>query len=522
MIKIFKGEMTRAEREQLPSFLLGKDLFREVEAYVRENRVPDETCFSVVDQRGKILFCVVYLEDLIAGIKRKDLSDYDDRLRHNREELDFTLIDQYQKFVFLEVDAYSVAAARLILECRPEKTVVFGDRRARYFMAGKRVKYLRFPHDAGQYMQKTEDWMRGSGSSGLADRVRAFAGWKILGRLKEKGTCCVVKADRRNHPDEGECVYNSQNVMYSLLWKKNERSLGEKNADKKIIILDYPCDDEGLGSIAKCAFAHIMWMTKSGYIPVMNLAAYPNQYLNREGENMWEYFFEPVSAVSAADAYESRHVTLAVENDMSWCDFHINPYQRNYMKTFANAEKFRQTVRINRETKNHIEEKMPRELREGKRVLGIVARGTDFRKSAAIKTNKTWRQDVVEIDPFIKACEHYKEKHKYDYIFLATEDQEFFDKFQAYFGEELLSVSQNRVSYDYDNKEFKPVKELLASEDGKKLGRDYLSVVWSLTECKALLYNVECGAVRLAWWWKQDKYEIFQCIGSGWKGEVDE
>lgn len=41
---------------------------------------------------------------------------------------------------------------------------------------------------------------------------------------------------------------------------------------------------------------------------------------------------------------------------------------------------------------------------------------------------------------------------------------------------------------------------------GKK---NYLSVLWSLTESNALFYNVECGTVRLACLWKRNEYEQF-------------
>lgn len=521
MIKICDGPISGTENNITKSFPISDDLFYKVQLYVCENNVSDGTRFSILDDKGKLLFLIVYLEDTIAGIKRKDLSDYHIRFQNDIENLDFTFLDRYEKFVFLSVDNYSIAIAGLLLKYRPQKKVIFADKRAGYFLDTKRVSYLRFPHNASRYMELTEEWMRGTAGS-FWDRLKAFAGWKILGHLKNKGICCVVKADRRNHPDEDGEVYNSQNVVYSLLWKKRQRSFGEKNADREIVILDYACDDEGLGSIAKCAFAHFMWMTRSGYVPVMNLSKYPNQYLAAEGENMWEYFFEPVTSVSVEEAYQSRHVIVAGENDISWCDFHINPYQRAYMKAFGNREEFRRTIRINQKTKEHIEHKMPKEFREGKRILGVVARGTDFRNAAAVKTNKIWRENVAEIEKVIEVCRHYKEKNDYDYIYVATEDQEYFDKFKKCFGESLLSISQRRVTYDYENGDFKSVRELLAAENGKMMGRDYLSGVWSLTECTALLYNVECGAVRLAWLWKQGDYELFQCIDPGLGGNVDE
>ena len=42
----------------------------------------------------------------------------------NFEDLDFTLVDRYQKFLFLNVDDYSVAIAKLLLKYRPDKKII--------------------------------------------------------------------------------------------------------------------------------------------------------------------------------------------------------------------------------------------------------------------------------------------------------------------------------------------------------------------------------------------------------------
>lgn len=496
-------------------FEISENLFEEIEAYIAAHKVAEGDCFPIIDGKGRLLFYVTYPEDLIAGIKRKDLTNYKNQMR-NVKNLDFTFLDQYQKIVFLSVDNYSVAIARLLQKYRPRTKVVFCDKRVSYLIRGG-VRILRLPFSAAAYMELTEKWMRGE-RCGFSDRLKAFAAWKLLERLKKAGNCCIITAGRRNHPGKDGVVFNSQNALYSLLWKKREDDFGKANVDKKIVILDYNCGDEGIGSIISCAFAHFMWMTQEGYVPVMNLSVYPNQYLNAAGENMWEYFFEPISDVTVEEAYKSKYVITASENDISWCDFHINPLQRKYMNILENAAKFRETVRINRETENYIESKMPAVLREGKRVLGVVARGTDFRNAAAVKTNKIWRQNVIEIKSFIQLCSSYKKEHHYDYIFVATEDQVFFELFQKQFGKEMLSVSQTRVTYDYDNQEFKPVSELLIYEDKRMLGNDYLTVIRSLTACSALIYNVECGAVRMACLWKEDAYEEVQCISADRQG----
>lgn len=522
MLKIYNGSENDIEIQKLKTFVIDDSLFPRMQKYVQENNVEEGTVFSVLDKTEKRLFLVIYQEDLIAGIKRKDLSDYLERLK-NIDDLDFTLVDQYKKFFFLDVDNYSVAVAKLLLRHRPNTKIVFGDAKARYFFKEGQVKYLSSLYNAGRHMELTEKWMRGECAAYL-DRLRALIGWKMLGMLKKAGDCCIVKADRRNHPGSGGegVVYNSQNVVYSLIWKKSKRYFGEKNPDKQIIVLDYSCGREGIGSIAGSAFTHVMWMTGHGYVPVMNLHTYPNQYLNAPGENMWEYFFEPVSSVSVDDAYESENVIIATENDITRTDFHISPYQRKYVETIADyAADYRKIVRMNRETKQYIDEKVPKEIREGKRVLGVVMRGSDLRRDVSDRYHRKKQQEgIADAEAFLRACSYYKDQLKCEYIFLATEDAEYLEMAQSIL-DKILFVDQKRTAYDYANGENITLNEAMGQQDGKAAGRDYLSVIQCLTECRALLCNMMCGAVRLSQLWKTDKYELFRRIGRDGEQDLD-
>lgn len=129
MLKIYNGSENDIEIQKLKTFVIDDSLFPRMQKYVQENNVEEGTVFSVLDKTEKRLFLVIYQEDLIAGIKRKDLSDYLERLK-NIDDLDFTLVDQYKKFFFLDVDNYSVAVAKLLLRHRPNTKIVFGDAKA--------------------------------------------------------------------------------------------------------------------------------------------------------------------------------------------------------------------------------------------------------------------------------------------------------------------------------------------------------------------------------------------------------
>ncbi len=496
------------------TFRISPNLFLEARDYAYANGEADGACFPVVDQKGKLLFWMQYQENLVLGIKRNDFPDYE-KCFSGKERLDFSFLNQYRTFVFTEAEEYSVAIARLLQKFCPDKRCVFLDKRAKYFIKGKSVRFLPFCGAAGRYMELLKNWMQGKNQNiGLGNRFVCLFLYRIIKALDKKRHICIAATDRECFwPVDSIC--NSAKLLYSVLWCKITKSFGDKNEDKTIVLLDYPCFNEGLVSIIRWTYTHVRWILEKGYTPVVDLHAYPNQYLNSEKENMWEYFFEPVSEISTAEVYESRHVISASDNTILLGESKINPYQEKWGRRSLDSEAFCKLIRLNKETKRYMEGRMPREL-PGK-VLGVVMRGTDFRKEAAEKINKEWRKDIVDAETFLQACIHFKNELEYEYIFLATEDAEYFEMFRKTLGDRLLSVDQKRVSYDYKNREYIQVKDLLEIQDGKAAGRNYLAVIHCLSLCDSLLYNIECGAAQLAECWNNNKYRVCRQITAGWK-----
>ncbi len=517
MIKICNNKFI-CNNEMLDKvFSVSEDLFIQARDFVHTNQVEDGTCFSVVNTKGKPLFRLQYRENLVIREqrnefkgskyeKRNDFLDYEKRFL-DKASLDFLLLDQYSTFVFTEAEEYSLAIAGLLEKYRPEKRCIFLDKRAGLFCKGKQIRCMPLREGASKYMELLKTWLQGSNPRiGLLSRTICLFLWKIVQRLEKKGGDVCIVATEQAYFWPTDVIYNSVQIMYSILWCKTRKTLGNKNRNKTVFLLDYHCGAEGMVSIVNRTYMHIRWILAEGYIPVVDLHLYPNQYLNTEEENMWEYFFEPVSDVSTKEAYESENVISAYENGIVLSEAKINPYQGKWGARSFNSEEFSKIIRFNKDTKEYIEAKMPKEL--SGRVLGIVMRGTDYR---------AWRKGTVDIETFLQACLHYKNKLEYEYIFLATEDAEYFEIFKKSFGDRLLSVDQKRVWYDYKNKEYVPVKTLLDPRDGREAGRNYLSVIYCLSLCDSMLYNVWCGAVNLAKLWNNGKYKVCEQILPGWK-----
>lgn len=502
----------RENRIRYKTFTISEDLFIIVRDYVHENQVPEGINFPVLDEKGLFLFLVGYVKNIEIESKPNDFLDYEKRFLM-KKNLDFSLLDQYHTIIFVETEEYSVALAKMLQNFCPDKRCLFLDRYARLFVKGKSVRTLPFQKIAGRMMAILKSWIQGR-RLGFMQRVLCLFLYKWIKSLEKRNRLCIVVPDNDYYSYPIDIIFQSTKMMYSLLWCRDQKTYGNKNADKTIVILNYSCLKEGLVSIIRSTYLHVKWILEKGYIPVIDLHTFPNQYLNTAEDNMWEYFFEPVSDISLQEVYESKNVISATDNDIVLVEEKINPYQEKWWKLPLDGGDFHKIVRLNEKTKQYIKEKMPKML--SGRVLGVVMRGTDYRKEAAEQRDKEWRKNIVDADTFLQACVYYKDRLGCEKIFLATEDAEYFEMFRQFFGDSLLSVEQERVNYDYQKNPYKQVSDLMNKKDGKTAGRDYLAVIESLAKCNALIYNISCGAVLLAECWNDKKYEVCKNIKPDW------
>ena len=94
----------------------------------------------------------------------------------------------------------------------------------------------------------------------------------------------------------------------------------------------------------------------------------------------------------------------------------------------------------------------------------------------------------------------------FEWIYLATEDEDICTKMQNRFGKQLFFTDQSRYTV-------KP-GQLLADlhrvkEEGKgfRLGAEYLCSIHLLSQCRSLIASGECGALTEALRENQGKYE---------------
>ncbi|MGN1275663.1 MAG: hypothetical protein ACI4UK_01545, partial [Floccifex sp.] len=106
-------------------------------------------------------------------------------------------------------------------------------------------------------------------------------------------------------------------------------SYGDKNPDKIFYVMSKEIRKKnGLLSLVFSVLEQLSFVEEKGYIPVVDLQSFSNQYLELDKigkENAWEYYFEPLSSYPLEEVYCSKNVVLGYDDPC-----YLNEYQTKY------------------------------------------------------------------------------------------------------------------------------------------------------------------------------------------------
>lgn len=399
--------------------------------------------------------------------------------------LDYSLVDSFDIYVFPEIEEYTYTISKLLSKQYPYK---------KQYCLDEKIQY--FPE--------------------LMDKVIYMDDLALTnGKILDGEQCLWTTSDGVNHStitvdrfpiDYLANIYNSINVLYSIFWCSIVECFGNKNKSSTIYVYDCCAGAAGLVDYIKFTYLNYILAKQYNWKFVVDLSHKPNQYLMSESENMWDYFFEPLSDMSLDEVYESASVIRCSVNSIDLGDLKINPHLRNLLPHVANAMK---NVKFNRDTKSRIEELMPEVLRKDNGVLGVILRGTDYRAEANRAVGRSVK--VAGLDKMIAKCKFIMDLYGYQYIFLATEDLEYFEKIKKEFGERCICIDQKRGYHDY-RLGYRSCADVLEIENGKDFGRRYLAIIYSLSKCRSLLSNMMNGTTRAAKSLNNLQYEHFEIV----------
>jgi hypothetical protein len=297
--------------------------------------------------------------------------------------------------------------------------------------------------------------------------------------------------------------------------------------DKFLIIkINHPT--AGFFAYVNFALNQLIYAERHGLWPVVYFGSQsgdgPNAYYDVEvGENMWDYYFEPVATYTYADIerrlsdpheplISDKLTTLSVKE--LWRIHEREPESIYPYPHGIQSDKFKsdpewyskQRVRAHRIIEKYIRikphilakvEAFEREYFAGNKVLGIHMRGTD--KGSATLSPQLMR--IVKPREYFPYIDEYANRHGYCKIFVATEQKQFLHQMMARYGDRVLSYEAVRTSglrnpFQVDGNGYRKGEDVLV--DCLLLSRsDYLLKCTSAVGEFAMYFNPKLACVDL-------------------------
>lgn len=284
---------------------------------------------------------------------------------------------------------------------------------------------------------------------------------------------------------------------------------------RKIYIISRSFKEEGLFAIANSIINHCEYAIENGYVPVVDLKHYSNQYF-KDGrtfkDNSWEYFFEQPNGIGLDDIKDEDEVTIG-ENRI-----YINSDKAIYVSDLPISNEFNENketekkklsqkslLKFNRETKVYLEENFSKLVGSGDDVLGILCRGTDY-------INKKPIGEQIQPNPetvIAKAKEVIKKNPSIKRIYVATEDNEIYQKFKQEFGDILIENSQYKYSLEDKSLNYDYLSNIKVDrkDHNYNLAKEYLLSIYILSKCRYFIGGRTTGTKWV--WLLSEKWEYF-------------
>lgn len=274
-------------------------------------------------------------------------------------------------------------------------------------------------------------------------------------------------------------------------WEEHRQKRGKENPDKTFYIIrrrDLYC---GLFSLFLTNLQRIDDAVKKGYIPVVDMQNDFNIYLAQDKigkENSWEYFFQQPMGYGLEDIKKSKNVIVgsgAVPDMFPYLELDFLTGKSGELEYWRKLTK--QYIQLSPEAAKVIQEEYNKLFHPGDKVLGVKCRGTDY-------ANGKPKNHPVQPTPeqaVEKAAEIF-ESRQCTKVFLATEDEIFYQIFREKFGDKLLVNKTDYAKYQGGST---GREEYERGDGGYRAGMEYLVTTMLLAKCNCLCAGCVSGTV---------------------------
>lgn len=282
-------------------------------------------------------------------------------------------------------------------------------------------------------------------------------------------------------------------ILLHNFYGETQVSFGSKNPDRLFYVIRSPHDRQGFFAVYNSVVNHLRHAEELHAEPIVDWQYYPNPAFTEDDTagriNAWELFFEPMLPdVTLSEVYQSKNVIMSGGGE------DINPGHLESKQYMDESQRLIGTyIHLKREIRDYINDFMTSSGMKDKRVVGVVARGTDY-----VETKPHWHGISATADQNIEGIEEQEKAWgKFDKIFLATEDETIRRKLQEHFGDRLVynqtifvkTSNGQLLNVLYDTGELRQTKLRKTME--------YIAAVYILTECDALIAS-SCTSAHVA------------------------
>ncbi len=297
------------------------------------------------------------------------------------------------------------------------------------------------------------------------------------------------------------------NIKYNLYTKRINntnlqikiKQLNQKAKDNNPTCYVIRRDNKTIGLMTHiCLYlAHIEYAVARGYIPVIDMQSFENMFLEKDevGKiNSWEFYFnQPFFRLDE------------IKNNIIYSSPRIAPLSPDMQSVLNEDESlkwkilYKNFIRFNNQTNTYIQQEYSN-LIKGKKVLGVLYRGTDYKK--LIPKNHPITPDITDFINKIKVL--INEWGDFDYIYVATEEKSSMEKIKIAFPGKI--IENKRVYYDDFENDYLANAHFNRDKDKYWKGLEYLSSIYLLSRCNSFI-GVLCGGTYAVNFMKEDDFE---------------
>ncbi|MBI1797658.1 MAG: hypothetical protein HYR74_11495 [Candidatus Eisenbacteria bacterium] len=261
--------------------------------------------------------------------------------------------------------------------------------------------------------------------------------------------------------------------------------------DKTYYVIRRDCKTIGLYTYVTLFLSHFAYAVGKGYIPVIDMKHLPSMYLTKSQlgkENAWEYYYKQPYDTNLDDVMRCGRYLLSSSR--------YNPIPPDVNSLYDPKEGrlwaalYDKSVVLNDATRAYVEAECSALLGNGRRVLGVLYRGTDYAQG------RPFRHPIQpQLEDVLARAKESMESWDCHYVYIATEEKRAVEAFRAVFpGRVLINdrVYYDELGIDYSKRDIATtVAE--GTHDRYRVGLVYLASIMILARCNCLVAGMCAG-----------------------------